>query len=366
MTRVCAAATCRCSQGLSQDTIKLAVRVLQDTVARQLTARQVCTVDLGVGQLLFCTGSTTRAEFTARLSWQQHTAAPAEPPAAPAGVPAAPSTGQPCSSSVGSNSTCSKASPAAAAKAPGSSTTAMPEKPSNCHYDRGCLGGGTRGQDSCCTERARQGCSACAAGRRSRRPRCRGAPHAARQGPGVSTGHLWAAAGGCRPISSFSQLIKESCVSHSLQVLAATMCATGPSPPTLPACWGGGVLPTGGRSRSSPAAAGTGGACSAGRGNPQHADRPRRSAEQAGAGAHASQEGAEAAAAGEASGCGAWLVSVGVSTVGSGCVKPCQLVVAPEWCKHLCCSNVGFCPYATACCQLLVMCCCPHLSLPAG
>lgn len=240
MTRVCAAATCRCSQGLSQDTIKLAVRVLQDTVARQLTARQVCTVDLGVGQLLFCTGSTTRAEFTARLSWQQHTAAPAEPPAAPAGVPAAPSTGQPCSSSVGSNSTCSKASPAAAAKAPGSSTTAMPEKPSNCHYDRGCLGGGTRGQDSCCTERARQGCSACAAGRRSRRPRCRGAPHAARQGPGVSTGHLWAAAGGCRPISSFSQLIKESCVSHSLQVLAATMCATGPSPPTLPACWGGG------------------------------------------------------------------------------------------------------------------------------
>jgi hypothetical protein len=140
------------------------VRLLTDTVAKQLTARLGCSVDLGVGQLRFCTGSTPRAEFTARTSWQQHTAAaPAQQPAAPAGVPpAAPSMrmGQPCISLGGSSSrsTCSNAGPAAAPKACGQrpsgaqapsrpaataaaanasafSWTGVPEKPSNCLYD---------------------------------------------------------------------------------------------------------------------------------------------------------------------------------------------------------------------------------------
>lgn len=149
-------------KGLSQDAVKLALRVLTDTVAKQLKARQACTVDLGVGQLRFA-GNAALAEFTAKPSWQH---APPAQVTAPAAAPAASSKFKqtPCSNeSKAAVSSCSgpsqpnssqkkaaapahtpsarmaaaaaRAAAAATAAASGCLSAGVPDKHSNCDYD---------------------------------------------------------------------------------------------------------------------------------------------------------------------------------------------------------------------------------------
>lgn len=154
--------------------MKLALKLLVSTVSKQLSARQGCTVDLGVGQLRFAAGGAV-AEFTANPNrqtpslhgcMQESSTCESGPAAAPAGLPgpAATSNAQQgqhssagsCCSHVskhgsraakglqanrdgmapmwtGTAAAVSVALPAQAA----SSSLAMvvPDKPSNCTYD---------------------------------------------------------------------------------------------------------------------------------------------------------------------------------------------------------------------------------------
>lgn len=166
---------CRFAQGLSQDAIKLALRVLTETVGKQLKLRQACTVDLGVGQLRFAAGAGL-AEFAPRSGWQQQQPRQAPLPVPPlqstadavskphgslahsivashcssnssnqhssSSAPAAPQASQSSKSSASAPSKAqavgAAARPAAgrsAAATAGASTAAVPEKPSNCDYD---------------------------------------------------------------------------------------------------------------------------------------------------------------------------------------------------------------------------------------
>jgi hypothetical protein len=176
-TRVLPPRTCRFAQGLSQDAIKLALRVLTDTAGKQLKLRQACTVDLGVGQLRFAAGAGL-AEFAPRSGWQQQQQQPRQAPlpvpslqssadavSKPQGIlahsaaashcsssssqqhssssaPAAPQAPRSSKTSANASSTVAVlgaakrlAAPRAAAATAGISTAAVPEKPSNCDYD---------------------------------------------------------------------------------------------------------------------------------------------------------------------------------------------------------------------------------------